>query len=152
MSRGASLKAREPAWCRALSPRIVCSPAKGEMKVTRTSTATSVELTTEDQPEPVAAALTGKVELHDGDDGRVDIDAIVPSAVATEMLRVAAELFPRGAVDGLAWLRMLQGEEGGLTSFAAEVPPHALAALLAPAEAASVKIVDGRGRRAVRVT
>jgi hypothetical protein len=40
---------------------------------------------------------------------------------------------------------MLQGEEGGLTSFAAEVPPHALAALLAPAEAAGVKIVDGRG-------
>jgi hypothetical protein len=97
-----------------------------------------------DQAAP-AAASSGKVELHDGDDGLVDIDAIVPSAVATEMLRVAAELFPGGAADGLAWLRMLQGEEGGLTSFTAEVPSHALAALLAPAEAASVKIIDNRG-------
>jgi hypothetical protein len=99
------------------------------------------------QPAPAAAALSSKVELHDGDDGRVDIDAIVPSAVATEMLRVAAELFPRGAADGLAWLRMLQGEESGSTSFTAEVPPHALAALLAPAEAAGVRIVGRPGRR-----
>jgi hypothetical protein len=94
-------------------------------------------LQAEDRATPDVAASTGTLDLYDGDDGRVGIDAMVPHAVAAEMVKVAAGL-------GLTGFWLLQPNQGGPTSLQAEVPPDALAAVLAPAEAAGVKIIDDR--------
>jgi hypothetical protein len=85
---------------------------------------------------PGAGSL-GTLDLYDGDDGRIGIDAVVPYAVAAEMVKVAAGL-------GLTGFWLLQPDQGGPTSLQAEVPPDALAAVLAPAEAAGVMIRDDR--------
>jgi hypothetical protein len=137
MSRGATPKsARARLVSDTFAPGSFPVPRKGEKEVTYTSTAASVEPT--DQPALDAAAFTGKIELFDGDDGRVDVDALVSFAVATEMFRVAA-------AEGLAGLQMLQADEGGPTLFTGQVPSDVLAAVLAPAERAGAKIVDSRG-------
>jgi hypothetical protein len=86
----------------------------------------------------IAAAFTGKIDLYEGDDGRVDIDALVPLAVAAKMLEVAA------SSERLAGLQMFQADVGGPTAFQVQVPPDALAALLAPAERVGVPIIDRR--------
>jgi hypothetical protein len=93
---------------------------------------------TSHQPAPDAAAFSGKIELFESDDGRVDIDALVPFAVAVEMLNTAA-------AEGLAGLELFQADPGGPTLFTGQVPSDVLAAVLAPGERAGAKIVDGRG-------
>jgi hypothetical protein len=90
----------------------------------------------EDHATPGAGSI-GTLDLYDGDDGRIGIDAVVPYAVAAEMVKVAAGL-------GLTGFWLLQPDQGGPTSLQAKVPPDALAAVLAPAEAAGVKILDDR--------
>jgi hypothetical protein len=94
-------------------------------------------LAAEDQP---ASDATGMLDLYNGDHGLVGIDACLPAAVCASMLAVAV-------AEGLELpgLKLCQVDEGGPTSLQVEVPPDAVAALLAPAERAGVKIVDGRG-------
>jgi hypothetical protein len=88
-----------------------------------------------DQATPDAAASIGMIDLYDGDDGRVGVDGCVPNAVATEMVRAAVGLdhigFKLSCVDGV-------------TSIQVQVQPGDVAALLAPAERAGVKIRDDR--------
>jgi hypothetical protein len=95
------------------------------------------DATTKDQPPPDAAASAGMIDLYDGDDGRVGIDAVLPPAVAVEMVKVV------GGFE-LADCELFQPDQGGLTSLQARVPPDALAATLAPAERAGVAIRDDR--------
>jgi hypothetical protein len=54
------------------------------------------------------------------------------------MLEVAA------SSERLAGLQMFQADVGGPTAFQVQVPPDALAALLAPAERVGVPIIDRR--------
>jgi hypothetical protein len=54
------------------------------------------------------------IDLYDGDEGRVGIDAVVPFAVAVEMLKMAA-------AEGLA-AELFQAYQGGPTSLQVQVP------------------------------
>jgi hypothetical protein len=65
------------------------------------------------------------------------MDAVVPYAVAAEVMKEAAG-------PGLTGFWLLHPDQGGPASLQTEVPPDALAAVLAPAEAAGVMIRDDR--------
>jgi hypothetical protein len=78
---------------------------------------------------PDQASSNGVIDLHPGDHWRIGIDALVPPAVADEMMRAAAEL-------ELTGFHVWQPSQGGPTSLQAEVPPNTLAAILPPAERA----------------
>lgn len=78
--------------------------------------------------------FASKIELYDGDDGHVGIDACLPTAVAFEMLRIAA-------AKNIELLGMLMSVYGAKASFDVQVAPEAVATLLAPAEAAGVRII-----------
>jgi hypothetical protein len=102
--------------------------------VTNASEAISIE-PAKDQATPDAAASMGIVDLYDGDDGRIGVDGCVPNAVATEMVRAAV---------GLDHIGFKLSCVEGVTSIQVQVQPGDVAALLAPAERAGVKIIDGR--------
>jgi hypothetical protein len=92
-------------------------------------------LEAEDPAKPDTAASTGTLDLYDAAEGRVGIDACLPDAVATKMVRAAV---------GLDHIGLKLSSVAGNTSFQAEVHPGDVAALLAPAKRAGVKIIDDR--------